>query len=95
MVDKSLKFKHHQNSNPMHIKNCSNLLKKLSMEEMFMEFMQNHQQQMQSQQASMGNLENQLGQMASALNNRSSCRLSNDTQVVTMEKRNECKTIDL
>lgn len=57
--------------------------------------MQIQQQQMQSQQASMGNLENQLGQLASALSNRPSGILPNDTQVVTMEEGKEFKAIDL
>lgn len=53
--------------------------KKLSMQEMFM---QAQQQQMKSQQAFMGNLENQIGQLASALNNRPPSKLPSDTQVI-------------
>lgn len=61
-------------------------IEKMSMEEMFMQFIQTQQQQMHSQQTSNKNLENQLGQLASALNNRQSGRLSSDTQVLRMEE---------
>lgn len=50
---------------------------------------------MQAQQAPIRNLENQLRQLASALNNRPPERLLSDTQTPRMEENKECKTIEL
>ena len=69
--------------------------KKLSMEEMLMQFMQAQQQQMQNQQASMRNLETQIGQPANALKNRPPGRLPSDTQVPKIAEGEECKAIEL
>ena len=43
----------------------------------------------------MRNLETQIGQLASALNNRPPGRLPSDTQVPRMEGGKECKAIEL
>lgn len=69
--------------------------KKMSMEDMFMRFMQTQQQEMQTLQASIRNQENQLVQLACALDNRPLGRLPSDTQVLRMEEGKECKAIEL
>lgn len=40
-------------------------------------------------------MENQIGQLTSAMNNRPPRRLSNDTQVPKMEESSECKAVEL
>lgn len=62
--------------------------KKMSMEEIFVQFMQ-------TQQVSIKNLEIQLGQLASALNNGPAGRLQSDTQVLRMEEDKECDAVEL
>lgn len=58
-------------------------------------FMQAQQQQMKSQQAFMENLENQIGQLASALNNRPPSKLPSDTQVIRIQDGKESKAVEL
>lgn len=50
---------------------------------------------MLSPQASMKNLDNQIKQLANALNNRSPGKLPSDTQVLTLENGKNCNAIEL
>lgn len=50
---------------------------------------------MQTQPGSLRNLKNQIGQLASALNNHPPGRLPSDTQVPRMGEGKECKAIKL
>lgn len=62
--------------------------KKMSMKEIFMQFIQ-------TQQSSIRNLENQLGELASALNNHPPGRLLSNTKKPRMEEIKECKVVEL
>lgn len=69
--------------------------KKLSMEEMIIQFTQIQQQHVQIQPGSLRNLQNQIGQLASVLNNRPSGRLPCNSQVPKQEDAKECKVVEL
>lgn len=69
--------------------------KKLSIEEIFLQFIKTQQQLIQSQQASIKNFENQIDQLACALNKRPPGILPSNTQVSKMEDEKQCKALKL
>lgn len=50
---------------------------------------------MHSQQESMKNLDNQIEQLAKALNNKSLGKLPSDTQVPRLENGKDCNVVEL